>query len=544
MIKGKGLVVRGATAIVLVALAGCAVEPEPLQKAELNAIVAADHAALVVDQDPITTPLNIYDAMARVIAYNLDNRTRMLEEALANNQLDLAQYDMLPTLAAEAGFTSRDSANASTSRSIQTQTTSLVPSTSTDRDHTTADIRLSWNILDFGVSYFQAKQQADRYLIAQGNRRKLLQRLLQQSRTAFWRAAAAQKLKPDVERELADAKAALADVARADTEQLRPRLATLQLKRTLLEIIGQLEALDQQLSSSEIELKSLINVMPTASIQLAIPKDLAPLPPFAVKAEDLELTAMANSTDVSEAIYTLRVERAESRKALLRLLPGVEIFDSQNFDSNTFLAFHQWREAGARVTSNLMRLVSLPSTLALADARVNLAETRRLALGMAVISRLHMALWRYQDTVSQSERAAEIDEVERGISQATEAAEAAESGNAIERIRNQASALRARMRSYEAYASAQDALGAVIVSLGLDPVPDNYRKIPANELANLLQRQFENWESGRIPRFDEAPRTPENDRPLGDAIPSPANAAPVIPAQPVDAPVIPVPANE
>jgi len=95
----------------------------------------------------------------------------MMEEALASAQVDLAQYDMLPTLAAEAGFTSRDNVEASSSESIQTQAQSLVPSTSTNRDRVTANARLSWNVLDFGVSYFQAKQQADRYLIAQGNRR-------------------------------------------------------------------------------------------------------------------------------------------------------------------------------------------------------------------------------------------------------------------------------------------------------------------------------------------------------------------------------------
>ena len=34
------------------------------------------------------------------------------------------------------------------------------------------DLGLSWNVLDFGVSYYQSKQNADRLLVAQERRRK------------------------------------------------------------------------------------------------------------------------------------------------------------------------------------------------------------------------------------------------------------------------------------------------------------------------------------------------------------------------------------
>ena len=498
---GMRLAALGIIAAGVLAVGGCAVTPEPIDKAELSAIVTADRASIGADQDPITGPLTKYEAMARVVAYNLDNRTRMMEEALANAQVDLAQYDMLPTLAAEAGFTSRDNVEASSSESVQTQAQSLVPSTSTNRNRVTADAKLSWNILDFGVSYFQAKQQADRYLIAQGNRRKLMLRLLQQARTAFWRAAAAQKLKPEVEKQLASAKAALDDVDRAQAEQLRPRLESLQMKRTLLEVVGQLEALNQQLASSEIELKALINVFPRTQIALSIPDKPAQLPPLAVNTDDMELLALENSSDVTEALYQLRVEQGESKKALLRLLPGLEFYDSINFDSNTFLVNNMWQEAGSRVTWNLFRLLTIQSSLDLAEARQNLAETRRKAMDMAVISRLHLALWRYQDNLHQSERADRIDAVERGISKSSTAAETADSGTAIERIRNEATALRAKMRSFESYANAQDSLGSVFVSLGLDPVPDDYRSRPVKDLADMLRHQFTQWEEGHFPVF-------------------------------------------
>lgn len=50
---------------------------------------------------------------------------------------------------------------ASSSRSVLTGRQSLEPSTSQDRRRATADLTASWNVLDFGVSYYQAQQQAD-----------------------------------------------------------------------------------------------------------------------------------------------------------------------------------------------------------------------------------------------------------------------------------------------------------------------------------------------------------------------------------------------
>ena len=62
----------------------------------------------------------------------------------------------------------------------------------------TADLGLTWNILDFGVSYFTAHQNADRALIASERRRRTIQNLAQEVRFNFWRAAAAQELRDKV----------------------------------------------------------------------------------------------------------------------------------------------------------------------------------------------------------------------------------------------------------------------------------------------------------------------------------------------------------
>ena len=95
----------------------------------------------------------------------------------------------------------------------------LVLSTSSDRDLNTADLTASWNILDFWVSYFNAKQQADKVLVAEEQRRRVMQTLFQDVRRAFWRALSAQRLSGDIRETIREAQNALESSRKS--EQLR-----------------------------------------------------------------------------------------------------------------------------------------------------------------------------------------------------------------------------------------------------------------------------------------------------------------------------------
>jgi outer membrane protein TolC len=129
---------------------------------------------------------------------NLDQRAKLMDEAVARSDLDLANIDLLPKVLANAGYVHRNNVEASSSTSILTGRQSLEPSTSSDQLRRSADLTLSWNILDFGVSYFAARQQADRTLIVEEQRRKIVHVMFQDIRRAYWRAAGAQLLSREV----------------------------------------------------------------------------------------------------------------------------------------------------------------------------------------------------------------------------------------------------------------------------------------------------------------------------------------------------------
>ena len=76
-------------------LSGCGtIKPEPLTQDEIGARVSADRAAMYRDQQPVSGPLTLSDAMARALKYNLDYRLKMMETALSRGILDISQQDM------------------------------------------------------------------------------------------------------------------------------------------------------------------------------------------------------------------------------------------------------------------------------------------------------------------------------------------------------------------------------------------------------------------------------------------------------------------
>ena len=201
-------------------LAGCAVSTTPLVQEDILQRIATDREAMYKDQEPLGSAITLEEAMARSIKYNLDHRLKIMEDALALRQVDLMKYDMLPKLVAAAGYTERDSYNASSSMNVATNTQSLAPLTSSDLGHYNGDLTLTWNILDFGVSYFQAKQQADRAHIMAERRRKVVHSIMQQVRQAYWLALGAQQLEGRFEPLLKGVAKALQDSSSIEQEKI------------------------------------------------------------------------------------------------------------------------------------------------------------------------------------------------------------------------------------------------------------------------------------------------------------------------------------
>jgi outer membrane protein TolC len=285
-------------AIVSAWVGGCAFVPHPLTDAERSAEASQDMAEVLSAQEPLTHALTLEEAFARAMAYNLDERVKGMERQVAARDFEISKFDLLPKVIVTAGASTRNNELASSSISVFTRQQTLEPSTSTDRDLKFADLTTSWNIHDFWVSYFNSKQQADRVLVAEEQRRRVRQALFQDVRRAFWRAASAQRLNSDVRDTIREAQNALESSRKG--ENLRAPIDALRYQKSLLDSLRDLEFVQQQLAVSKTELAALINLPPGTNYSVAAPRNLRIESPR-MPARQMEEVALVRNPDVREA---------------------------------------------------------------------------------------------------------------------------------------------------------------------------------------------------------------------------------------------------
>ena len=291
--------------IATLSLAACgSLTPTPLSQSELLKTNQIDSTLARKNVEPIDGPLTLEDAIARALKYNLDRRTRLLEEALALNQVDVSKFDMLPKLMAQAGYISRDTEKATYSSQYtpnHIESTFENSSYTTARKHGTADLGLTWGLLDLALGYFGTQQQAERVLIAAEKRRKAMHVLMQDVRTAYWRTASAQQLRSQVERTIVLAEQALEDSREIEGERIRNPLDALRYQRQLLENLRLLEAIEHELASAQVDLGALINAPVGQPILIADTRlELADDSVLRMPVGRLEEFALENNADLRE----------------------------------------------------------------------------------------------------------------------------------------------------------------------------------------------------------------------------------------------------
>jgi outer membrane protein TolC len=493
----------------LLALNGCStlnVDTAKLSQQEVRATVEEGKAAQAREVEPLAGPLTLDGAIARAIKYNAERRYKAMEEAVAMGTFEVGQFDMLPKLIASAGY--RDRNNDLITRSIDSVTglPSLAnPYISSSRQAFSSAVDISWSLLDFGQSYYAARQNADRVLIAGERRRKALHNLILDVRTAYWRVVAAQKLVPLLRSTIAESESALKDARTAENDRIRSPLEPLRYQRQLLENLRLLETIEQELSTARVELATLC-ALPLSSdytvVEAASDVNTVWLNQPMDKMEEV---ALMRNPDLRESIYNARIAQQETRRTMLKLFPGLSFNYGVKHSNDDFLIHQTWNEAGAQISFNLLGLLSAPAQMRLADAGVALANQRRMALQMAVLSQVHIARQQYANTARQYERADAIAEVDGRIAQHVANQADAQKQSALDRISQQSTSVLSQLRRYQALSNAQAAASRLQATLGMEPVISGSSNMPLADLTAAVAQSLQTWNQGQLPSLEDSP---------------------------------------
>lgn len=472
-------------------MAGCTIVPVPLTQEDIEQRVKEDLTQLTRYQEPVSKPITLYEAMARALRFNLEARVQGLKEMVAHRQLDLAHYDLLPKVVADAAYAGRSNFSGASSRSLTTGDQSLESSTSADKNIFTTNLTLSWDILDFGLSYVRAEQAANDVLIAEEDKRRIANRVIQEVRSAFWKAVGAERVLGRL--------AFLDDwVSHALTESqlirvraLETPLTSLHYERELLQSQREIQQLYQDLSLSRIQLGELMNLEPGEPYELVMPKRIPPVSQVRESLDKLENQALMNRPELRKVDYQKRINAKETKAAMLELLPNLNVYFGGNYDSNGFLFHNNWLSYGAKVSWNLLNAFRHPVRLQVIEAQDEVLNVQSLALTMTIMTQVHVAVAQYEAGLEDVKIAQRYFDTQLKIAAHVNQAWSLDRLSKHRVIREKVQSLVAELRYETALAKLEMAYANILAAIGEDPFPVVLSDNEVEELAQGLQQRWE-----------------------------------------------------
>lgn len=489
--------------VALLSVPGClTMKPEPMSSEEVERRNAETLRLVEAENEPLPDEVTLEWAFARALRQNLDHRVKAMEAAIAFGQFDLAKFETLPKLTAEAGYYTRDNESIVRSRDSVTGRPSLAnPSISSDRNHVSSSVGPTWSLLDFGTSYFSAKQAGDRALSAVERRRKSTHLLFAEVRSAFWRVAVAQRIGKELADNLAEAEVGLVEARRLEKERLRSPAESLRLQKGMLENIRQLEAIQLEMSSAQVELAHLLAAPPgvpivVAEMEFTVPPGLEDFP-----ATTLETAALAHNPDVAVALYDARIAQQDARKAITKLFPSVTFEYDIHRDTDKYMINESWNTASARISFDLFKLATIGRDLENIERNEELAKRKQMAVLMSVIAQVHLVRLEYGAALHAYRRADETSAIDGRLRDIAVSHSREEAQSRLEVVTARTSAILSLAHRYQAIVQAQAAIGRMQSTLGLDPLPVPVADQTTEELAERLDGYLSAWRDGSWVQF-------------------------------------------
>lgn len=448
--------------------------------------------------EPIQGPLSLDEAIARGLKYNLDRRAKQLELEIASGQFESALQDMLPKARAQI-----ERSNRSEERLTRNSNGTASNATS-DRNHNVYDLGASWSLLEFGVGYYNAKQARERVQIANERRRKLIHTLIQDVRSAYWRAACAQAMRQDLKNTIAQAEEALEDSRKVELERVRAPTESLTYQKQLLESLRTLELIDQDLAPAQVELATLINA-PAGQALILDAKWPEMRGQLDIPIDSLESMALERNADLREAQHQSRIARDETRKVLARMFPNLTFNIAAKYDTDSYQVHKSWNDASLQLSFNLMNLFTGPAQMRLAEAGVALSDQRRMVMQMAVMTQLHLGRLNWMNAQKQSQRADQIWAVDDRLAKLASAREKALMRGKLETVNAQASALLSQFRRYQSVAQIQVAESRLRAVIGVEFDDAGVDRLPLKEIMDKVTQtplltELKNPETAHVTR--------------------------------------------
>ncbi len=464
----KIILFTGAIAGLMAACSSTAPQEEVVEAPVMSAYYSDWDRAVRADVDlqnmyigtpsQISKPVDMYMAMALALKYNYTRRLASYQENLIAGNINTAA---LPTMAENLGYE-----NASNS--------SAVP----------ADLKVSWNLLDLSSLYYQYGFVSPD-IAAKEQTRKVINNILLETRTLYWKALAAQRLIPVID-DMSEYLVRVVDELNARSNEMAkagkvPSTNLLLKKRKYLENIKELTSLRKRFDNAQAEFAGLLGFYPTTEIKLAGAEyGNFSVPPMRAKIQQLEWLALTNRPE-------LRVfDLGTSPNELDLVIKETEDFDNSDYRQDPNYYNRKWSKDSRDLTMNVFEDVREISS----ESYNSLARQR---MSHIILNQVYLSWALYQSAVEDYYLNMGVATTSEDIAEDITSKEGA--GKAVSQLES-ARAIIDEANAYLSYIDVQEAIGRLYASVGMDAVPADMLNDTPSIIAVHIREALDKWRNG------------------------------------------------
>lgn len=342
------------------------------------------------------SPLTLNKAISVGLENNLDYRINKMMADIKNEKVLADKFRMLPDLNVDGRIRRRDEHNQTEYVNLETGETSLGQSVSEELTSKVISASLSWNILDFGISYFRARQS---FYDAEVKRMEIIrqaQTLALDIAIAYRKAALWEKdlmRIREIEDEVKIYRNKLAQMV--DQKRMDP-MEVKKMEKKIADLSVTAGRMQVELSNARTELCRLMGVHPMTSFEIdgeAFQDALEAIPdPKDLDPEKLELISLKNRLELYAEDLRVKIQQDEAKAQLLSMFPGISFTNTHNYDDNKYLKNNYWYTIGTSVMWNLFSIPSKYVNWKMQEGHIEVKKLERVMLTAGVIVQAHMAL--------------------------------------------------------------------------------------------------------------------------------------------------------
>jgi outer membrane protein TolC len=475
--------VSAALYLIASGLAGCGAPQNRLSTDDLMAITGSLSATIEVLEEPLTGPLDIHDAVARALKYNLSIRAQELTAEIAFAKVRAENATMLPDVVAESRYYGRNAPSYSRSSSSSNY------STSSDARGLARDLTLSFNLLDFGLAYLRTEQATDKAEKEREEVRRVATRVVEETRAAFWRTAAYDALTAQLDRVRPAVEQMLLESWKASNHSEIDPLVSINYERDVLNLQRELNQLRVSLAGSAAEFRQLIGVPQSTPIQLrTAARGMRHLAAIDTPASSDIMRALGNRHEIRQLMLDMRITEKEVHATILQLLPSVSLSRGLSSDTSSYLLNANWVSFGAKVAWNLMNLAQLPRNLDVVEAQMRAHRQQAVATAATIAMQVYVAHARVSAHRQASRDAMTLASVQQRMLRQVRAASTVGTVSAQVLVKERLATLLADVRARLAEADLEGALAAYETSVGVDQLAElEVQAMSVPEVAEVLR---------------------------------------------------------